>query len=131
MKYMIMFKTTNDVEGIPPCQDEAEMQSFIGRLAADGVLLSTEGLYPSERGARVSRQGGKVTAVDGPFTEAKELVAGFVLLNVASKDEAVELAGRFLAVAGQGTAEVREVIESPEAAARYMAQRSAAGALAV
>jgi hypothetical protein len=131
MKYMIMFKTTNDAEGIPPCQDEAQMQTFIGRLAAEGVLLSTEGLYPSERGARVSRLGGKVTAVDGPFTEAKELVAGFVLVRVGSRDEAVELAGRFLEVAGQGTAEVREVIESPQDAARYMAARAAAGAMAV
>lgn len=128
MKYMIMFKTTNDAEGIPPCKDEAEMVSFIGKLAAEGVLLGTEGLYPSERGVRVSRAGGKVSALDGPFTEAKELVAGFVLVKVDSKDEAVDLAGRFLEVAGQGTAEVREVIESPEDAVRYMAERFGAGA---
>jgi hypothetical protein len=128
MKYMIMFKTTDDAEGIPPCKDEAEMVSFIGQLAAEGVLLGTEGLYPSERGARVTRVAGKVAAMDGPFTEAKELVAGFVLVKVGSRAEAVDLAGRFLEVAGQGTAEVREVIESPQDAARYMAERFGAGA---
>jgi hypothetical protein len=110
MRYMIMFKTEKDHEGVPVCKDTTEMQRFIGELARDGVVLSTEGLYPSERGARVRLAGGKVSVMDGPFTETKELVAGYVLVEVPSKEEATALAGRFLGVAGEGTAEVREVI---------------------
>jgi len=93
----------------------SEMQEFIGDLSESGVVLSTEGLQPSARGARVSRVNGRVSAVDGPFAETKELVAGYVMVRVASKREAIELAGRFLEVAGEGTAEVREVIDSPYA----------------
>ena len=111
MRFMIMFKTEKDAEGIPPCKDLDEMKRFTEGMAAEGVVLGTEGLYPSERGARVWRTGGKVTAVDGPFAEAKELVAGFVLVRADSREQAVELAGRFLEVAGEGTAEVREVID--------------------
>jgi hypothetical protein len=110
MRYMIMFKTEKDHEVIPVCKDTTEMQRFIAELSKAGVVLSTEGLYPSERGARVRLAGGKVSVTDGPFTEAKELVAGYVIVEVPSRDEATALAGRFLGVAGDGTAEVREVI---------------------
>jgi hypothetical protein len=113
MRYMILFKTEKDAEGIPPCKDLAEMQDFIAELTDAGVVLATEGLYPSDRGARVRVSGGRTVAVDGPFTEAKELIAGFVMVRAASRAEAVELAGRFLGVAGEGTAEVRELIDAP------------------
>lgn len=111
MRFMIMFRTEKDHEGVPVCKDTAAMQDFIATLSADGVVLGTEGLQPTDRGARVRLAGGKVTAVDGPFAEAKEVVAGYVLVRVASKQEAIELAGRFLEVAGEGTAEVREIID--------------------
>ena len=115
MRYMIMFKTNNDVEDAgPACFLMPEMGRFIGELRDQGVLVATEGLKPSyEMGARLRRSGGKVTITDGPFAEAKELVAGFVLVEVPSREAAVELAGQFLAIAGEAAAEVREVIGAP------------------
>jgi hypothetical protein len=111
MRYMIMFRTEHDAEGIPPCKDMTEMQEFTAGLMEAGVVLGSEGLYPSARGARVRVTAGKVAVTDGPFAEAKELIAGYVMVRVRSREEAVELAGQFLQVAGEGTAEVREVIE--------------------
>jgi hypothetical protein len=86
------------------------------------VLVGTEGLKPSAyNGARLQRSGGKITVMDGPFAEAKELVAGFVLVEVPSKEAAVELAERFLEVAGEGSAEVREAFASHHEIADYVA----------
>ncbi|HEX7241796.1 MAG TPA: YciI family protein [Longimicrobiaceae bacterium] len=112
MRYMIMFKADADTEeAAPACMALPEMGRFIQELSDGGVLVATEGLKPSSTGAaRLRYSGGKVAVTDGPFAEAKELVAGFVLVEVPSKEEAVELAERFLRVAGDGTAaEVREV----------------------
>ena len=116
MRFMIMFKANSDTEeAAPACFLLPEMGRFIEELRGDGVLLHTEGLKPSSsNAARVRRSGGKVTLTDGPFAEAKELVAGFVLVEVPSKAAAVELTERFLdiaALAMDATAEVREVIE--------------------
>ncbi|HEU0012896.1 MAG TPA: YciI family protein [Longimicrobium sp.] len=114
MRYMIMFKADADTEAdAPACIALPEMGRFIGELRDQGVLIATEGLHPSARGgARLRLNGGKIAVTDGPFAEAKELVAGFVLVEVPSHRAAVELAERFLRIAGDGTAgEVREVIE--------------------
>lgn len=115
MRYMILFKADAETEAAAPaCMALPEMGRFIEELREDGVLLATEGLKPTAvNAARVGRTGGKVSVVDGPFAEAKELVAGFVLVEVPSKEAAVELAVRFLEVAGEGAAEVREVFDSP------------------
>ncbi len=120
MRYMIMFKADSDTEAAAPaCIALPEMQRFIGELQSEGILIATEGLQPSERGAaRLRRSGGKVSVMDGPFTEAKELVAGFVLVEVPSKEAAVELTHRFLEIAGEAAAEVREVIPHPESHAQ-------------
>lgn len=114
MRYMILFKADAETEAAAPaCMALPEMGRFIEELREDGVLVATEGLKPtSANAARVGRAGGKVSIVDGPFAEAKELVAGFVLVEVPSRDAAVGLAVRFLEVAGEGAAEVREVFES-------------------
>lgn len=112
MRFMIMFKNDQETEvDVPPCKDLAEMGTFIGELTKSGVLLATEGLKPSSEGARVRVSKGNVMVTDGPFAEAKELVAGFALVQVPSKAAAIELAQQFLAVAGQGSAEVREAFE--------------------
>ena len=112
MRFMIMFRNDLDTEvDVPPCLDLAEMGSFIDELASAGVLLSTEGLKPSANGARVKVAGGRRTVVDGPFAEAKELIAGFALVQVESKAAAVDLAEQFLTIAGFGSAEVREAFE--------------------
>lgn len=122
MRFMIMFKADADTEAdAPACIALPEMGRFIEELRDRGVLLGTEGLKPSGyNGARLHRTGGRITVTDGPFAEAKELVAGFVLVEVPSREAAVELAGRFLEVAGQGSAEVREAFDSPHAAAEFM-----------
>lgn len=113
MKFMIMFKTEpGHEEAGPACMALPEMGRFIGQLRDEGVLLATEGLKPTTtHAARVRRSGGKSTIVDGPFAEAKELVAGFVLVEVPSYDAAVELTERFLEIAGDSAAEVREVFD--------------------
>ena len=94
-----------------------EVVEGIGRLVGDmiraGVLLAAEGVGPSSKGARVRSSGGKRIVTDGPFTEAKEVIGGFALLQVRSKDEAVEWALRFADCIGDVEVEIREVSEQP------------------
>jgi len=102
-------------EGVPPSQHEmAEMGKLIDEMTKAGVLLATEGCQPSSKGARVRLSGGRITVTDGPFTETKELVAGFAMIKVKSKDEAIEWTRRFLNVAGDGESEIREVHEASD-----------------
>jgi hypothetical protein len=91
----------------------AKMGAFIGELAQSGVLLATDGLQPSSKGARVRLSRGKLTVTDGPFTETKELIAGFAIVQVKSKAEAIELAERFLKLAGDGESEIRLMHDMP------------------
>lgn len=127
MRFMIMFRNDGDSEvDVPPCLDLAEMGSFIDDLTRAGVLLGYEGLKPSEKGARVRMAGGRRAVTDGPFTEAKELIAGFALVRLPSRDAAIDLAEQFLRIAGQGSAEVREAFEpAVEAAELTLAQAGA------
>jgi hypothetical protein len=92
MRFMIFVKATDQSEaGEMPSQELLEqMQKYNEELVKAGVLLAGEGLHPSAKGARVKFSGDKRTVVDGPFTETKELVAGFWLFDVASKGEAIE-----------------------------------------
>jgi hypothetical protein len=117
MRFMMIYKPadTKDMEaGVAPTQDEmAKMGAFIGELAQSGVLLATDGLQPSSKGARVRLTKGKLTVTDGPFTETKELIAGFAIVQVKSKAEAIELAGRFLKLAGDGESEIRLMHDMP------------------
>jgi hypothetical protein len=110
MRYMLMF--TTDTDEVPACKTLPAMGVLAEELVRHGVLLSTEGLYPSARGARVRLTAKEFSVVDGPFAEAKELVAGYVIVQVNSKEQAVQLARRFLQVAGSGSCEIREVIDS-------------------
>jgi hypothetical protein len=93
-----------------------EMGKLIEEWMKSGVLLATEGCLPSALGARVRRSGEKLTVTDGPFTEAKELIGGFALIQTKSKQEAIEYTKRFLKVAGDGEAEIRQIFEAPQAA---------------
>jgi hypothetical protein len=92
MRCIVMVKATQDSEsGVRPKQELlAAMGKFNEELARAGVLLAAEGLQPSSKGKRVRFTGGKRTVLDGPFTETKELVAGFWLWQVRSMEEAVE-----------------------------------------
>jgi hypothetical protein len=92
MRFMVMVKATKDSEaGVMPEEKLlAEMGKFNEELVKAGILLAAEGLQPSSKGARVRFSGDKRTVIDGPFAETKELVAGFWLWQVKSKDEAIE-----------------------------------------
>jgi hypothetical protein len=114
MRYMLMFKPEKDPEpGVHPCKkDLPRMKALMDDLRKSGVLVATEGLQSSDTGARVNFDGGKLSVIDGPFAEAKELVAGFAIVQVKSKDEAIEIARKFLEVAGEGQSEILQVIEA-------------------
>jgi hypothetical protein len=99
----------------PPTQEHMDaMGKFIEEIAAAGVLVRTDGLLPSSRGARVRlTDDGKITVTDGPFAETKEVVGGYAIIDVATREEAIEWTKRFLKVAGSGESEVREMYEQP------------------
>ncbi len=94
----------------PPADAVAEMMKYNEELAKAGVLVSLEGLHPSSKGARVYFPGGKPKVKDGPFTEAKEIIGGFWMLDVKSKEEAVEWAKR-VPVTNTDFVELRQVFE--------------------
>jgi hypothetical protein len=111
MRFLSIYKTAET--GVPPTAEHmAEMGKFCEESAKAGVLLATEGCLPSAMGARVRLSSGKLAVTDGPFTESKELIAGFALLEVKSKEEAIELTKRFLKLAGDGEAELRQVYDA-------------------
>ena len=92
MRVMVILKYSGDTENsaVPTTEYMAEMGRYNEELAKAGVLLAGEGLLPSEKGARVHFEGGRTTVIDGPFTESKELVAGFWLWQVSSMEEGIE-----------------------------------------
>jgi hypothetical protein len=111
MRYLCVFKGE---EGVPPSAElQAEMGKLIGEMVQAGVLLSTEGCQPSAKGFRMRRTGKRITVTDGPFTESKEVIGGFALIQVTSRDEAIEWCTRFLNVVGDGESEIRLLHENP------------------
>jgi hypothetical protein len=88
MRYMLINKADADAEAdVPPSAEQmASVEKWKEDMVRAGILLAAEGLRPSSQGTRVSASGGKVTVLDGPFTETKELVAGFCLIQVKSHD---------------------------------------------
>jgi hypothetical protein len=110
MKFLSVYQTVE--RSTPPSQEEmCKMGSLVEEGFKAGWLVATEGCLPSALGARVRRSSGNITVKDGPFTEAKEIVGGFAILQVNSKEEAVELTRRFLQVAGDGECELRQLYE--------------------
>ncbi|MEO8193492.1 MAG: YciI family protein [Gemmatimonadales bacterium] len=113
MRFLTIYKT--EEKGTGPSTDEiARMGQLIEEMTNAGTLLSTEGCLPSSKGARVRLSNGKLTVTDGPFTESKELIAGFALIEASSKEEAIELTKRFLTVAGDGESEIRQIYEADD-----------------
>ena len=113
MRYLCLYRPGTPERADPPSPEEmAAMGRLIEDMTRAGVLLATEGCLPSARGARVRIEGGKFTVTDGPFSETKELIAGFCLMQVKSIDEAIEWGKRFLAVAGRGESEIRQISEA-------------------
>ena len=117
MRYMIIVKATKDSEaGVMP--DEKllkDMMKYNEELVKAGVMQAGEGLHPSSKGARVKFSGKNRTVIDGPFAETKELVAGFWMWNVKSREEAIEWVKRCPnPMPGDSEIEIRQVFESPE-----------------
>ncbi|MFL5499600.1 MAG: YciI family protein [Gemmatimonadaceae bacterium] len=110
MRFMTIYKPGEE-STTPPTQEHMEaMGKFIQELAQSGILIQTDGLVHSSKGARVRlNTDGSFKVVDGPFTEAKEIIGGYAIINVKSKGEAIELTKKFLKVAGGGESEVREM----------------------
>jgi hypothetical protein len=117
MRFMILVKATKDSEAgkMPDETMLAEMGKFNEELVKAGVMLAGEGLHPSSKGARVRFSGTKRTVVDGPFTETKELVAGFWLWQVKSREEAIEWVKRCPnPMPGESEIEIRQIFEAED-----------------
>lgn len=111
MRFLSIYKTVET--DAPPTPEE---MARMGKLVEDGMkagfLLAVEGCLPSATGARVRLSNGKLTVVDGPFTESKELIGGLAILQADSKEAAVELARQFLRAAGDGECELRQLFDA-------------------
>jgi hypothetical protein len=122
MRFMIIVKATKDSEaGIMPSEQLlSEMGTFNEELAKAGVLLAADGLHPSSKGARVRFSGAKRTVIDGPFAETKELIAGFWLWQVKSKEEAIAWVKRCPnPMPGESEIEIRQVFEAEDFGAEF------------
>jgi hypothetical protein len=107
---MIMRPNVSEEDWTPSTEAIAEMSKYNEELTKAGILLALDGLQPTAKGARVSFAGGKPTVTDGPFTEAKEMIGGYWLIQARSKEEAVQWASRCPAADGD-VIEVRQVYE--------------------
>lgn len=98
MKFMLMMKASREYEAGEPPKPElmAAMGPYVEKMARSGVLVETGGLFPSARGTRVTLDDDTFTVTDGPFTETKELIGGYAIVEVASKDEAIRITREFL-----------------------------------
>ncbi|MEV8442853.1 YciI family protein [Actinosynnema sp. NPDC051121] len=117
MRFMVIVKATEETEaGVQPTEEQlAEMGAFNEELVKAGVMLAGEGLHPSSKGARVYFSGDKRTVVDGPFTETKELIAGFWLIEVKSLEEAIEWVKRVPNPTGdESQIEIRQVFSEDD-----------------
>ena len=123
MRFMVMVKATKDSEAgaLPSEKLLAEMGKYNEELVKAGVLLAAEGLQPSSKGARVRFSGDRRTVIDGPFTETKELIAGYWLFQVKSKEEAIEWVKRapnpFEGIDSE--IEIRQVFEADDFGAEF------------
>src|SRR6266568_4956690 len=131
MRFMVLVKATKESEagGPPDAKILTEMGKFNEELVKAGVMLAGEGLQPSSKGARIRFNGPKRTVIDGPFTESKELIAGFWLIEVKSKEEAIEWMKRCPnPMPGESEIEIRQVFEASDfPALTPWSSRSSAG----
>jgi hypothetical protein len=114
MRYLCIYKPGKESDRGPTQEEMETMGKLIDDMSKAGVLLSFAGCEASATGVRVSIDGGKFTVTDGPFPETKELIAGFCMLQVKSKAEAIEWTKRFLTATGEGRSEVLRIREAPE-----------------
>jgi hypothetical protein len=124
LKYLMMFKADERSEaGVLPSEEElATMGALMGELAEKGIIVEGEGLQPSSKGARVYFSNGKRTVVDGPFPETKELMAGYCVVQVDSREEALEIAKRGALAGGDCDCEIRQVFQTSDFPAELVAE---------
>lgn len=121
MKYLTFIRHAESFRQVgPPAALMEAMGKFVQKSLQDGTLVETGGLLPSKDGARVRLTSGKLTVIDGPFTESKEVIGGYAIINAASKSEAIRVAEEFMELhrkhwpAFEGESEVRPMYESGE-----------------
>jgi len=123
MRFMIIGMATKETEaGAPPTPEAiAAMQEYNEQLVKSGVLLAAEGLAPTSKGARVKFSGDTITVTDGPFAEAKEVIAGFTILQVKSKEEAIEWVKRapIMSPHGETVVEIRKLMDAEDFGADF------------
>ncbi|HVO90678.1 MAG TPA: YciI family protein [Casimicrobiaceae bacterium] len=125
MRFMMMVKAGRDYEaGVPPKPELIQaIEALSEKLRKAGALLETGGLLPSSKGARVRASGGRVSVTDGPFTETKELVGGYAIVEAASREEAIALGRQFMQIHAEvlgpsydGECEIRQMFDSANCA---------------
>ena len=130
MRFMVLVKADKHTEAgeLPDEKLLTEMGNFNEQLVSAGIMKAGEGLHPSSNGARLHFSSGKVTVTDGPFTEAKELIAGYWIWEVKSKQEAIDWARRFPAGPhGEANLEVRQVFTAEDFGEEYTPELRAQG----
>jgi hypothetical protein len=119
MRYISIFTHEQEPANKVPAPPSPEMMAKMGALIEQGTkagwLITTEGVNFGDRPIKVSSKKGKVTIVDGPFAEAKEVLGGYALIEAKDRDHVVELTRQFLAVAGDGICEIHELYQQPAA----------------
>jgi len=108
MRFLMTY--TADDPSPPSPEKAAAIGKFSEEMAKSGALLDTGGILPSSKGARISLARGKFAITDGPFPETKELIVGYAIVQTRSKEEAIEIARRFMTVAGDGQGEIRQLM---------------------
>jgi hypothetical protein len=112
MQFLMMYTPDN---AAPPGPEKiAELGRFSQEAAESGILVATGGMFPSSMGARVRLSQGKFSVTDGPFPESKEVMGGWVILKLNSKEEAIEQARRFMQIAGDGEGEILQLTDPPD-----------------
>ena len=122
MRFLSLVRINENAGMQPSPQLMADMGKLMEELAREGKLIDTAGLTPTAQGTRVRLSGGKLHVVDGPFTEAKEVIGGYALLEAASKEEAIEITKRFLRVHGDEwnvECEVRQLMAQEDCVAQH------------
>jgi hypothetical protein len=118
MRFMIIRKADANTEGEDKLTEGLldAMMKYNEEMISAGVMIGGDGLHPSRKGARIKFRGGKPTVIDGPFTEAKELVAGYTIIQVKSREEAIEWAKRWPSLDGDGEVELelRQIYEADD-----------------
>jgi hypothetical protein len=109
MKFLMTYQSAHTAPPTP--EHMAAIAKFAQEMTAAGILVMTGGLQRPTKGTQLKQAGGKFTATDGPFAETKELIDGFALVEVKSREEAIEVSRRFMNIAGDGEGEILQVFE--------------------